>query len=630
MITNKLKLIALITVLVTPLFLPSSALAALPVSRDFNPNNLISDSDFRNSRSMNGASAIQKFLEDKGSVLANTSSSFKVLLKEPVGNSSLKTTLEDPGANNSNPRSAAELIWDASSHSGINPQVILVKLHKEQSLIGGHHNSAPDRLQRALDFSMGFGCPDTQPCGQLYRGFYYQLFGNVDAENNRYLGAAKSLMRSLETPGGRGPFYNGKVSKVNDVIVLSNTLGGYEGVQAQQTITLANSATAALYRYTPHVFNGNYNFWRYMNEWFGSGRTSVDTGPKVFEDGSIVEYNKEFFMIKDGKRLVISDFVMKARNINPGFSSAGKLSRRDANSYPEEGYLGLIDNTVVKTEQGYYVFVGNKIFKATEALLAQRGLSVFTALTAKESDISNFEDGGVLPPQEGSVIRGVNGPEVYVVENAQLRLVSALVFAQRNLASKVQLMPDEELAKYPKGGFVPPLDGTMVKSPSDPTVSLIADRIKRPIPSVLVFKTYGKTFADIQTISDDELTAIPTGALAEAKDNTYYKVSDNNELYVYRNGSRHFISAFVAKQRLITPDVTFTTADVAAWPEGEPILPKDGTLIKASNSPAVYIVEGGQFKALSGESFKSRGLSFSAVNSVPAAEMEKYIAAQAS
>jgi len=630
MITNKLKLIALVTVLVTPLLLPNSALAALPVSRDFNPNNLISDSDFRNSRSMNGAAAIQKFLQDKNSILANTNSSFTSLLKEPVGNSSLKTTLEDPSTNNTTPRSAAELIWDASAHSGINPQVILVKLHKEQSLIGGHHGSGPDRLQRALDFSMGFGCPDTAPCGELYRGFYYQLFGNVDAENNRYLGAAKSLMRSLETPGGRGPFYNGKVSKVGDVIVLSNTLGGYEGVQSQQTITLANSATAALYRYTPHVFNGNYNFWRYMNEWFGSGRTTVDTGPQVFDNGSIVEYNREYFMIQDGKRLAISDFVMKARNINPKFSSAGTLSRRDASSYPEEGRLGLMDNTVVKTEQGYYVFVGNKIFAATEALLAQRGLSVFTALTAKQSDIQDFEDGGLLPPQEGSVLRGVNGPAVYVVENAQLRLVSALVFAQRNLAGKVQIIPDAELDKYPKGGFVPPLDGTMVKSPSDPTVSLIADRIKRPIPSVLVFKTYGKTFADIQTISDDELTAIPTGALAEARDNTYYRVSDNNELYVFRNGSRHFISAFVARQRGITPDVTFTAAEVSSWPEGEPILPKDGTLIKANNSPAVYIVEGGQFKALSGESFKSRGLSFSNVNSVPAAEMDKYIAAQAS
>jgi hypothetical protein len=198
------------------------------------------------------------------------------------------------------------------------------------------------------------------------------------------------------------------------------------------------------------------------------------------------------------------------------------------------------------------------------------------------------------------------------------------------LAGKLQIIPDAELDKYPKGGFIPPLDGTMVKSPSDPTVSLIADRIKRPIPSVLVFKTYGKTFADIKTISDDELTAIPTGALAEPRDNTYYRVSDNKQLYVYRNGSRHFISAFVAKQRLITPDVTFSAAEVASWPEGEPILPKDGTLIKASNRSTVYIVEGGQLKALSGESFKSRGFSFSSVNALPPEEINKYLSVQGS
>lgn len=618
-----------ITFLFLFIFLASplnTALAADPVDRDFNPDKLIEDSAFKDEDSMGSAAAVQKFLESKKSVLANTSPSFIAQLKE-TSSSSLKSTLEDPNSSSSASRTAAELIWDAAQASGLNPQVILVTLQKEQSLITGRQNSTADQLQRALDFSMGFGCPDSQPCGELYKGFYFQLFGNVDSEGNRYLGAAKSLMKSFTTPGGRGPFYNGSVAKVGDTIVLNNTLGGYEGVEPQQRVTIRNHATAALYRYTPHVFNGNYNFWRYMDSWFGNsvGDADDDDSDDLLPDGTVVKANRIYYMIDDGKYYEINSFVKDFRDISTSSRKVKSLTSRQLKDYDDGGLLGLADNTVIKAGEQLYVFIDNKMYKASEAVLKQRGLSSSTAKSVEESDLADFQPALLLPPEEGTVLRGLKGPEVYIVENAQLRLVSALVFAQRNLAGKVQIVPDEELSLYQKGGFLAPLDGTMVKSPSDPTVSLIANRIKRPIPSLVVFKTYGKTFADIQTISDDELVAIPAGALAEPKDNTYYKVASTGELYVYRNASRHFIAAFVAQQRGITPDVTLEKSESDSWPEGEPIMPKDGTLIKSVSEPAVYIVEGERLKALSGADFKSRGLSFKNIMTLSASDVAKML-----
>lgn len=622
---KKHKLSILLLAIFSLLASTQVALAALSVDRDFDPNQLISDSVFKNKSAMS-ASDIQKFLEAKSSVLANTSSSFTVLLKEPVGNSSLMSVLEDSGGGSS-PRSAAQLIYDASQQSGLNPQVILVKLQKEQSLVTGRQNSSPEQLQRALDFSMGFGCPDTQPCGELYKGFYFQLFGNVDSENNRYLGAARSLMRSFSTPGGRGPFYNGGAAKIGDTIVLGNTLGGYEGVQAQQSVTLENAATAALYRYTPHVFNGNYNFWRYMKEWFGTGGRD-SAGGKSISEGSIIKYNREYYMIEDGKAWKINDFVKKSRKISTRSRDVISVRSTEFKKYPEAGLLGLADNTVVVVGEKSYLFIDNHLYEASESILKQRGLFLAGAIKATEENLEPFMPALKLPPNEGTVLRGLNSPEVYVVENAQLRLVSALVFEQRGLAGKVQIVPEEELAQWPKGGFLPPLDGTMVKSPSDPTVSLIAARIKRPIPSLAVFKTYGATFADIKTISDDELNAITQGAMAEPKDNTYYKVDESGVQFVYRNNSSHYIAGFVAKQRGITPDVILSEAEHKTWPEGDPIMPKDGTLLKATNGPAVYIVEGEQLKALSGAEFKSRGLSFSSIVLISGAELVKYQGAE--
>lgn len=610
---NKIKHFTLIfsavAVLASTFLITPISYAQESVLPGFTPNRLIEDAVFSDKTALGNSEGVQKFLESKQSVLANTSADFLARLKEPT-NSTLKVTLDDPRPNLDRLRTAAELIWDASQSSGINPQVIIVTLQKEQGLITARKNATPEQLQTPLDYAMGFGCPDSGGCGALYKGFYYQLFGNVDSENNRYLGASKSLMKSFTTPGGRGPFYNGAVSKIGNTIVLGNTLGGYTGVEAQQTVVLENAATAALYRFTPHVFNGNYNFWRYMNQWFRYPSGTIISAP-----------SGQKYMIQNGARLQINDFIARARNLN--LANPVLLSFNELESYPDSGLLGLADNTVAIAEGKIYMFLNNKKHPVSDFVLRQRGLSVGNAVNASMADLSAYQDGAQLTPSEGSVLRGINGPAVYIVENNQLRLVSALVFAQRNLAPKIQLIPDSELAIYPKGGFLPPADGTLVKSPSVQTVFLVVDRIKRPM-TYLVFRTYNFKFTDVKTISDDELLAMPTGNTAEPKDPTYYQVAGSGELYIYKNSSRHFVSSFVSKQKQITPDVTFSADEVSKWPEGEAILPKDGTILKADNAPTVYIVEKGQLLALSGADFAARKLSFKNVVVLSAAEVAKY------
>ncbi|MEZ4179903.1 MAG: hypothetical protein R3B41_00055 [Candidatus Doudnabacteria bacterium] len=502
-------------ILLAALIIPQSVNAQQAISSKFDPNQLISNKDFSNSDTFDDADEIQDFLESQNSILANTSSDFLAMLREPVGQAALKDQLEDPTAGNSKKRTAAQIIWDVSQVSGINPQVLLVTLNKEQSLIVGHQSSSADRIQRALDFAMGFGCPDTAPCGALYKGFYFQLWGNVDGEGNRYLGAAGSLMKSFKTSGGRGPFYNGSVSKVGDTIILNNTLGGYVGVQASQSITLKNEATAALYRYTPHVFNGNYNFWRFFNDWFG-GSTS-----------------------------------------NSNDSKDSKSSSKDSNL------------------------------------------------------------------KEGTVLRGKEGPAVYVVEDGILRLVSWLVFQQRGLQDKIVYIDDAVLAKYKKGGFLPPAEGTLMRSPSDPTVYLIVGREKRPI-TLPVFSTYGFTFNDVHTLTDDEMAALPKGKIAEPKDGAVYKVNETGEVYQYQDGESRFMSGIVALQYGASNAYGIPKSEHNEWKEGDPLLPRDNTLLKGA-SATVYIVEKGKLKAMTEADFKKRNLSPAGVVTIPQTELDKYL-----
>ncbi len=207
-------------------------------------NQLAPDGDFINVNAMSVAD-IQGFLVGKGSYLAVAPSS----------------QLGDGAAG----RSAAQIIYDAakglydaavgcsgnicinSTTGTVSPKVILITLQKEQSLVT---NGAPS--QRDLDCAMGYeggnGCTWMFENRPQWKGFSNQVGW---AAWNLRLHYERSV-RQIE------PYYMGKVVTVTD----------YDGARS---VYLSNHTTAALMRYTPHTYYGNWNFWKLGVEWFGFG-----------------------------------------------------------------------------------------------------------------------------------------------------------------------------------------------------------------------------------------------------------------------------------------------------------------------------------------------------------------------
>lgn len=584
---------------------------ALPVDPAFNPDKIVDDKVFADTQTFGGAEGIQKFLETKGSVLANTSAEFIAKLKEPTVDA-LKVGLEDPRPSLGRLRTAAELIWDASVQSGLNPQVILVTLNKEQSLIDGRKNASPTELQKALDRAMGFDCPDATGCGNLFPGFYYQLFGNYDAEGNRYLGAAKSLMKSYNTTAGRGPIFNGRTSQVGEVITLDNTMGNYDNILPQQTLTLSNRATAALYRFTPHVFNGNYNFWKFFQAWF------------KYPNGTLLKLASapDTYIIQNGVKQLVPSFVAIARGLNLGQTIT--VSPNEFESYQTDKLLGPVDNTIITVsgESQKYVFINNSKHPASELVIKQRGLDITKLLAVTAAEAALFENGSILPPKDGTIIRGVVDKTVYLVADAKIQAFSATTFAQRKITAKqVFTVPDEEIASYTKNGFVPPLDGTLVKSASDGTVYLVQNGQKQPVLGE-VFKNRGFSFKNVKTLSDGEMNSLVIGPYAQLKDYSFFKVG--NTLYSAKEGTKHVISSFVAKQRGITPDYTFSEAVAATWPDGIQIPPKDNTVVMGDGDATVYLVSKAQLRPMTYKAYTNRKLTPKKITVLPQAEINAY------
>ncbi len=603
-------LIALGIILLTGLVKPSFVFAQdTAIDPAFNPNKLIEDNVFADTQTFGGPAGVQKFLEVQGSILANTSPEFLQKLQEP-NITILKQALDDPHPTSDYLRSAAEIIWDAAQASGLNPQVILVTLNKEQSLITGLQNASPDKIQRSLDYAMGFGCPDSGGCQDIFKGFYFQLFGNLDPQGNRYLGATKSLMKSYSTPGGRGPAVNGTAAKVGDTITLDNTQGSPYNCPAQQTITLSNQATAALYRYTPHVCNGNYNFWKFFNTWF---RYPNGTILKVSGDVNI-------YIIQNGSKLKLLPFVATARGLN--MASAVTASPTEITTYPDGGLLGLVDNTIISVNGKFYVFLSDQKRPASEFVIKQRGLTPSSAVVVSDVDAANFPDGPALTPSDGSIIRGQKNLAVYLVENGTLKLFSGFTFSQHQAAKFMKIIPDSEIDSYPKLGFVAPFSGTLIKSGNAAAVFLMESGLKRPLSSEL-FKNRGFSFKNVVVLSSEEIDSYPPGNLATPKEGTYFKTPEGN-LYFFKDGAKHAISAFVAKQRSITPDFAFNSVDASSWTDGSPMVPKNNTLIKGNKDGTVYVVIKGQLRALTAGAFKNRKYNFKNIKVLPQLEVDSY------
>ncbi len=227
----------------------------------YNPSLLIDDSTFTNSNTM-AASTIQNFLNNMNSGIKNYSE---------VENCN-PTTPKAPYPSNFNyyPHcgqtvSAATIIYDASQAYGINPQVLLATMEKEQSLV-----TDPSPTQGAINCAMGY-----ESCGGGFNSFFaqvdnasWQFRTDIDLMNGQNWWGYTPSYYAQYLCGNASSLYSAGLYPGNTVTFANP--GGHA-----KTVTLLSSATAALDCYTPYVgpyattgYSGSYNFVLYMYEWF--------------------------------------------------------------------------------------------------------------------------------------------------------------------------------------------------------------------------------------------------------------------------------------------------------------------------------------------------------------------------
>ena len=251
--------------LVAALFVAQHASGARAVTgSEFDPGFIISDQVFFKGDAIS-ESQTQSFLEAMAPSCAGANG--VTCLKNYTQSTTSRAASASAGCaayNGAANERASRILVKVGIACGINPQVLIVMLQKEQGLVT---KSSPTPSNYRI--AMGYGCPDTAPCDAQFYGFYNQVY--KAAWQLKIYGASPSSWR----------YHVGNVA-----VQFHPNVGCGSTV-----VNIRNQATASLYNYTPYQPNasalanlrglgdscgsyGNRNFWVYFNDWFGDTGTA--------------------------------------------------------------------------------------------------------------------------------------------------------------------------------------------------------------------------------------------------------------------------------------------------------------------------------------------------------------------
>jgi hypothetical protein len=437
------KIISLLVI--SAVLLPNFAFA------EFNPDYIISDEELVDYNSMSLAQ-IQRFLETKGGTLA------------------WYVTTDTDGVT----RPSAEIIWRIAQVYKINPKVLLVTLQKEQSLVT---DTTP--TQKQFDWATGYGvcdsCSMSDPNIQKYKGFATQI--DDTAAWKRWFLENASTLSWVKLPG------------------QTYLIDAYN-------VTPNNLATAAFYTYTPH-YNGNYNFWKIWQDWFG----------KFFPDGTVLKEKDGagIWLIQRGLKRQFSSYSAFISRYSP--EKLITVPASELENYETGTPIKFADYSLLRSPHGtVYLLVGDEKRGFTSSEVFKTiGFNPEEIIDVSWEDLNNYPEGEPITLQSvypvGALLQDKTTGGVYFVENGVKKPIWAKELLNLYFKNKkiISVAPDE-LAKYPTGEPVKLKDGELVMSQSSPTVYVISNGERRPIPTEEVFNSLGYKWENIVKVPDKILS----------------------------------------------------------------------------------------------------------------------------
>ncbi|MEK7640179.1 MAG: hypothetical protein AAB424_03525 [Patescibacteria group bacterium] len=422
------------------------------VQAAFQPGRIIADQEFIDSKSMEIVD-VQAFLQRRGGTLGT--------MQVTDFNGVIKPT--------------SEAIVEVARLYGINPAVILVTLQKEMSLL-----TWKTPTQRAYDYAMGYGCPDSGGCSGKAAGLYRQLDF-----------ATWQFRQYLDFPGSY-TFRAGNTYTIDATTVL-----------------LENQATAALYNYTPH-FHGNENFYNLYTQWF----------TRTFPDGSLVRIGKTgtTWYIQHGERRAILTRAAFLTRFGD-YKKILDISPDALANYPRGTDIRLPNFSLVQTPDGTtYLLSGDekRVIQSPE-VFRNLGFNPEEVEQVLTEDIVGYLNGVTISNANaypaGALVRiKENGGVAWIEQGIRYPILDRSILKSRFPNRKVNLtITNAEFVQYPRAEPLTLRDGELIRIKGEGLVSVISNGQRRSIPTRKLFNQYGYNMKNVITISPRVAELHPIG-----------------------------------------------------------------------------------------------------------------------
>jgi len=447
----------------------------------FDPNNIISDLEILDYTSMNLAD-IQKFLENKGSYLAGYScpdaNGVTKKASEIIYNAAANNYDCDGAVLSDNPTEEERIL--KCKKITISPKFLLVLLQKEQSLI-----EEPSPSQKNLDWAAGYGCPDSGGCNPRWQGFGKQVNS-----------AALQFRDYLDNP----QYYT---YKAGNTYTISNTN------RDPMIVTPANQATAALYNYTPHVYNGNFNFYKLWQRYF----------TKIYPDGSLLQVDGEVgvWLLQNGlKRPFLSKTALASRfDVNKII----KINKSDLDKYETGVPIKFPQYSLIKSPRGtIFLLVDDKKrgFTSMEAF-RKMGFNPTEVIAAGWEDINYYADGTPITatstyPTGALLQNNQTGGIYYVMDGIKSPLIDKIFLTTKFKNKKIIKVSPAELEQYQTAKPYLFGDGELLKTKDSPYAYVISGGKKILLASDKVFSDLGYKTENVIIVPSNVLYLYEAGA----------------------------------------------------------------------------------------------------------------------
>lgn len=526
----------------------------------FVAGNIIDDPTFMNTDSMN-ANQIQAFLNSKvpvcdtnGTQTSEFGGGTRAQWAAARGYSPPFTCLKDYVEGG---YSAAQIIYNAAQQYGINPQVLIVLLQKEQGLVT---DTWP--LSTQYRTATGYGCPDTAPCDSQYYGLTNQI------------NQAANMFHQIEVanPNWYTPYVLGN----NSIKWNPNSACG------SSVVNIQNRATQALYNYTPYQPNqaalnagygmgdscsayGNRNFYLYFTDWFGPTKIN-STLVRTVSNGTV------YLVSSNTTKYPIAD-VNTLGALNMG--GIGYVSQ----SYLDTLQTGTTLGRLIKDANGtVYLFDAKiKLPFTSCSLVADYGYDCGQAALLADWQIQSFVSG----PNMTNFYQTTSGKNFYIKDGQKREIYDEQALSLASLSGAYNTLNESPLSSLAYGA--PILRNNVVVNDRQNGDKYIVDQGQL---TRVTGQAIAQTFLSQFTNRSIDAGSIGQVTLRTGTIDGYIQDATSGDKFILTNGGKLKITDATAWPDTFVSATSSLTGALTTISTANPAY-----LIKSSSSATVYYVE---------------------------------------